>query len=227
MKYNYIIAIDGPAGSGKSTIARLVAKMLGILYIDSGAMYRAMTLYMIENHLLNTTQKLLQKHLNKIKITFINKKNKQLIFLNNKNVTNEIRSSKVTMCVSKVSAIGVVRKELVKRQKKLGQHNSIIMDGRDIGTTVFKNANLKIYLTASAYIRAKRRKLDLKKISEKANIKDLVTQIQNRDNYDSSRAISPLSKAQDAIVIDSSNLSIEEVLEKIIFFLPTTDSMSI
>ena len=208
---NYQIAIDGPAGSGKSTIAKLLAKKLGFLYIDSGAMYRAVTLYLIKNNLLNKSEKIISTHLKKIKINFKE---------NNKDVSKQIRSSLVNKNVSEVSSKRNIRKEMVKRQREIAKNCSVVMDGRDIGTTVFPQAGLKIYLTASPYVRAVRRKKDLEKLSEKISIKELIQQIQNRDNLDSSRAISPLSKAQDAIVIDSTNLTIDSVLNQINQFFP-------
>lgn len=179
-------------------------------------MYRAVTLYFIKNKLLETAGKMLKRYLKKIKIEFKD----SLIFLNKKNVTKGIRSLLVDKYVSKVSSKKIVRMEMVKTQKKFGINNSVIMDGRDIGTTVFPRAPLKIYLTASPYIRAKRRMKDLKQLGEKVKIQALVNQIQERDNIDSSRSVSPLSMAQDAVVIDSSNLTIDEVLEQINALLP-------
>ncbi|MBI1858621.1 MAG: (d)CMP kinase [Candidatus Melainabacteria bacterium] len=212
----YIIAIDGPAGSGKSTIAKFLANELGFLYIDSGAMYRAVTLYMLERRLLKLVDKKLKKHLQKIKIGFDNK----LVYLGNEDVTDKIRSSQVNKYVSEVSARKVVRKEMVKRQKEFGKHESIVMDGRDIGTQVFPHANLKIYLTASVEERARRRKKDMKKLGEDDSLSELIRQIYARDAYDSTRKISPLAKAQDAIVLDSTELSIRDVLKKIGLFVP-------
>ncbi|MBI3309534.1 MAG: (d)CMP kinase [Candidatus Melainabacteria bacterium] len=212
----YIIAIDGPAGSGKSTIAKFLANELGFLYIDSGAMYRAVTLYMLERRLFKLVDKKLKKHLQKIKIGFDNK----LVYLGNEDVTDKIRSSQVNKYVSEVSARKVVRKEMVKRQKEFGKHESIVMDGRDIGTQVFPHANLKIYLTASVEERARRRKKDMKKLGEDDSLSELIRQIYARDAYDSTRKISPLAKAQDAIVLDSTELSIRDVLKKIGLFVP-------
>lgn len=220
-KKHYQIAIDGPAGSGKSTIAKLIARKLGFLYIDSGAMYRAVTLYLIENKLLSLSETLLRKKIFKLKIDFENKKNIQCVYLNGRDVTSKIRTLAVNKLVSEVSARKVVREELVKRQREFVRYKPVVMDGRDIGSTVFKDADLKIYLTASSYIRAIRRKKDLKKLSEKISISELEKQIQARDDYDSSRAISPLCKTQDAVVIDSTSLSVEEVTEQICIFLPS------
>ena len=217
---NYQIAIDGPAGSGKSTIAKLLAKKLSVLYIDSGSMYRAITLYLINRQLLDLEEHFLKKQLKKIKIDFQLKNNNQRILLNNIDVTEKIRTSQVNKNVSKISAIGVVRKELVERQQQFAEVSSLVMDGRDIGTAVFPNAKIKIYLTASSLVRAKRRKQDLQKIGEKISIKELIKQIECRDYLDSSRAISPLVKAQDAILIDTSELNINEVINQITLLIP-------
>jgi len=214
----YKIAIDGPAGAGKSTIAKLLAKKLGFIYIDSGAMYRAVTLYMLRKELLKLGEKILLKNLKKLQIQF--KNNGQTILLNNKNVSKNIRSSNVNKYVSEVSAMRVVRKEMVKRQKEFGRTTSVVMDGRDIGTVVFKDANLKVYLTASVEERAIRRKKDFKKLGENLTLDDLKKNIQARDDYDSFRKISPLSKAHDAIIIDTSKLTVDQVLNKIMLLVP-------
>src|SRR3989338_2793438 len=140
MKKYYQIAIDGPAGAGKSTVAQILAKRLGFIYIDSGAMYRAVTLYLIENKLIDLPVSRLKKHVKKIKIDFISEKNHQLIYLNKKNVSKSIRSSSVNKLVSEVSSKKVVREEMVRRQKEFAKYNSVVMDGRDIGTNVFKDA---------------------------------------------------------------------------------------
>lgn len=220
MKKYYQIAIDGPAGSGKSTIAKLVARNMNFLYVDSGAMYRAVALYMIKNKLLNESESGLKKYLKKIKIDFkLNGKN-QLVFLNGKNVTKSIRLQMINKVVSEISAKKVIREEMVKRQKKFAFSSSVVMDGRDIGTAVFPGADLKIYLTASSLVRAKRRQKDFDRLGEKLSLKELEKQIHERDNYDSGRVISPLCKPQDAIVIDSSDLTINQVLEQISFLLP-------
>ena len=219
---NYQIAIDGPAGSGKSTIAKLLAKKLGFLYIDSGAMYRAITLYLIENNILNKPEGTITSILKKIKINFRKARNNQAVILNHKDVSKKIRSFLVNKNVSEVSSRKSIRRELVKRQKGIAKNQSVVMDGRDIGTTVLPKADLKIYLTASAYIRAIRRKKDMIKLSEKISTNELIKQIQKRDNLDSSRAISPLSKAPDAIIIDSTNLTIDDVLKQISCFLPSS-----
>ena len=216
----YIIAIDGPAGAGKSTIAKLLAKRSSFQYLDSGAMYRAITFYLMKRKLLTITNNKLKKIIRKVQISFVNRKDNQLVFLNNKNVTKKIRSQTVSKFVSEISSKKMVRNEIVKRLRKFTLCNSIVMDGRDIGTNVFKDANLKIYLSASCVVRAKRRLEDLKKIGEVVPLKQLINDIQKRDYYDATRIHSPLCKGQDAVVIDSSTLSIGEVLEQINIFLP-------
>lgn len=215
----YIIAIDGPAASGKSTVAKLLANKLSFLYLDSGALYRTITLYMIYKRLLNKKEAGIKRYLNKIKIDYLVKPNPK-ISLNGKDVTEQIRKSLVNKYVSEISSKNVVRKEVNIRLKELAKLNLVVIDGRDIGTEVFKDANLKIYLTASSNERAIRRLKDLKKLKEKNTFKKVLEKIKYRDYYDSTRAISPLSKAQDSVVIDSTNLSIKEVLDKICFFLP-------
>lgn len=221
LKSNYVIAIDGPAGAGKSTIAKLLSNKLRCTYIDSGAMYRAITLYMLENKLIDLPPVNLKQHIKKIKIKFTANGKKQNVYLNGKNVTKQIRSSIVNSYVSYVSSIAMVRKELVRQQRKLAKNVCIVMDGRDIGTNVFRNANLKIYLTANAKVRALRRMKDFKKIGEKVNLINLIRDIQNRDNYDSSRKLSPLCRPQGAVVIDSTNLTVNDILSYIVLFLPT------
>lgn len=216
---HYVITIDGPAASGKSTVAKLLANELGFLYLDSGAFYRTITLYMIYKKLLDKNETLIKRALQRIKIDYVLKVNPNM-FLNGKNVTREIRSSIVNKSVSEVSTKRVVREEVNKRLKKLARSNSVVIDGRDIGTKVFKDANLKIYLTASSSERAKRRLKDLKRLKEKIVFKKVFEEIKYRDYYDSSRAISPLSKAHDSVVIDSTDLGIKEVLNKICFFSP-------
>lgn len=220
MKRYYQIAVDGPAGAGKSTIAKELAKKLGFLYVDSGAFYRVITLYFLKHKLLNKSKQEIKNKLKLMQISIKEKKGGNKIFLNKQDVTNEIRKSKITRYVSDVSAINAVRKEVVKRLKNISSIGNVVMDGRDIGSNVFKNASLKIYLTASSHVRAKRRMKDLKIFKEKVVLKDLIWQINERDNLDSSRNISPLVKAQDAIVIDTTDLTVEGVLNRILCFLP-------
>lgn len=207
-----IIAIDGPAGAGKSTIAKKVADNLGYVYIDTGAMYRAFTYELLTSSISLSDIEEITKVLEKTNIEFKNNE----IFLNNLNVTNEIRSKNVTANVSAVSAIPQVREKLVDLQRKIASESNSILDGRDIGTVVFPNAELKIFLTASVKIRALRRYNELIAKDKNIDINEIEAEIEKRDKLDSSRETSPLIKAADAIEIDTSDLSIDEVANTIL-----------
>lgn len=207
-----IIAIDGPAGAGKSTIAKKVADRLGYIYIDTGAMYRAFTYELLISSISLSDIEEITKVLEKTNIEFKNNE----IFLNNLNVTNEIRSKNVTANVSAVSAIPQVREKLVNLQRKIASESNSILDGRDIGTVVFPNAELKIFLTASVKIRALRRYNELIAKDKNIDINEIEAEIEKRDKLDSSRETSPLIKAADAIEIDTSDLSIDEVANTIL-----------
>lgn len=210
-----IIAIDGPAGSGKSTTAKLLAKKLGYLYIDTGAMYRAVTLYAIKNNLLDDEKKIidLANQLN-IQLKFENGQTK--VSVNGKDVTEEIRSLEVNQNVSPVSKIEGVRKILVQKQKQMGKNGGVVMEGRDITTVVFPNADVKIYLTASIDERARRRALEFAQKGQQVDIEQVKQNILERDRIDSSRDVSPLTKSPDAVEIDTSHLSIEQQVEQIL-----------
>lgn len=215
MSEKLIIAIDGPAGSGKSTTAKLLAKKLGYLYIDTGAMYRAVTLYAIKNNLLDDEKKIidLASQLN-IELKFENGQTK--VSVNGKDVTEEIRSLEVNQNVSPVSKIEGVRKILVQKQKQMGKNGGVVMEGRDITTVVFPNADVKIYLTASIDERARRRALEFAQKGQQVDIEQVKQNILERDRIDSSRDVSPLTKSPDAVEIDTSNLSIEQQVEQIL-----------
>ena len=205
---NFIIALDGPSGSGKSTIANILAKKLKISYLNTGSMYRAVTLFFLENNI---------KKSDKIDIDLLRKINIDIkedkVFLNEKDVSDKIRNKEVTENVSWVSSISLVRKYLVDIQRKISQNKSIILDGRDIGTVVFPNAKYKFFLVASSEVRAKRR-YEQNEIDKP--LEEIQKDIEKRDYLDSHREISPLKKAEDAIEIDSSNLTIDETIEEII-----------
>ncbi len=210
-----IIAIDGPAGSGKSTTAKIVAEKLGYVYIDTGAMYRAVTLaWLRQNDLLE--ENLICSMLTGINIKLKTSENGQKTFLNNEDVSEEIRKPGVTKFVSPISAIGCVREKLVEMQRKLGENGGVVMDGRDIGTVVFPNAELKIFLVASVEARAKRRYLELYSKGFLESEENIKIQIIERDKFDSSRKISPLMKAHNAVEVDTSSLTIAEQTNRVL-----------
>ncbi|MFR6454751.1 (d)CMP kinase [Peptoniphilus lacrimalis] len=204
------IAIDGPAGSGKSTVAKKIAEKLNIIYIDTGAMYRAITL-----KLKDIDKKYYQEACTNTNIEFINNK----IFLDGKDVSSQIRSEEISKLTSDISKIDFVRKKLVSIQKEIADKNSVVMEGRDITTVVLPDADYKFYLNASPEIRAKRRTLQLKEKGLNADYKEIIRDIKKRDNNDIKRENSPLKVADDAIVIDSSNLTAEESIEKILSYI--------
>lgn len=213
-----IIAIDGPAASGKSTTAKKVAQRLGFLHIDTGAMYRAVTLYCIQNEIpIDQEQKVISS-LSKIGIE-LNPTGG--IFLNGKDVSQEIRTEAVSQLVSPVSAIGTVRKDLVLRQRATAESADVVMEGRDIGTRVFPDAEFKFFLIADVQERGHRRYLELKNRGTDCRLEDIVSELIERDRYDSTRKHSPLRKANDAIEIDTTHLDIDEQVSKIVDFVNT------
>ncbi|MGQ9819188.1 MAG: (d)CMP kinase [Candidatus Kapaibacteriales bacterium] len=209
-----IIAIDGPAGSGKSTTARLLAQRLGYLYIDTGAMYRAVTFFWLRSRL-PLKESVIESILPQINIELKQKNDFLHIILNGKDVSSEIRSPEVTQYVSPISAFPSVRRFLVNLQRKYGNHGGVVLDGRDIGTVVFPNAHLKIFLTADLDERVCRRLKELREKGFIINVEDVRRQILERDRIDSSREHSPLRKSEDAILIDTTNLTIDEQVNKI------------
>ncbi len=211
-----IIAIDGPAGSGKSTAAIGVAKRLGITYLDTGAMYRAVTFGLIENGINFKDLSKIEKFLEKIEIQFSENKTGMLLSLNGHDVTKEVRSALVTNNVSEVSALKIVRESMVLIQRKMAESDNCILEGRDIGTVVFPNADYKFFLIADEKARAERRLEDLRAIGEHSSVEEVMIDLMNRDNKDSTRLHSPLKKSDDAIIIDTSDLEINEVIDKIV-----------
>ena len=210
MSKGLIIAIDGPAGSGKSTSAKLIAKKLGYVYIDTGAMYRAITYLALENEAINDESRIIELARN-CKIDLDYKDGEVIVRLNDRNVSKEIRSAEVNSHVSDVSKISEVRKVLVEKQRDMGaKGNGVVMEGRDIGTVVFPNADLKIFLTASLDIRANRRTKEYNENGSKVLVDDIKNNLSNRDKIDSSRNDSPLTKASDAVEVDTTNVTIDE-----------------
>ncbi len=210
------IAIDGPAGAGKSTIAKKVAKELGFIYVDTGAMYRAMALFFIRQNVKPEEQEKVETLCRQAKITICYKDGQQLVLLNGEDVTGLIRQEEVGNMASATSAIPQVRAQLLSLQQDLANSENVVMDGRDIGTVVLPDAQVKIYLTASAKVRAARRCLELTQRGEAADEAVIEAQIIERDQRDMNREISPLRQAQDAVLVDSSEMNIEEVVEKIL-----------
>lgn len=212
-----IIAIDGYSACGKSTTAREVARELNYKYIDSGAMYRAVTLYFLEHHVAITNPKEVDKALREIRITFmVNPRGVTETFLNGINVERAIRKMRISENVSQVSAIRAVRVAMVEQQRKLGKDRGIVMDGRDIGTVVFTEAELKIFLTADVLVRAFRRQRELLERDDLVDIDTIIENLQKRDSIDSSREESPLVKAADAVGIDTTHITIEEQVDEVI-----------
>ncbi len=210
------IAIDGPAGAGKSTIAKKVAKELGFIYVDTGAMYRAMALFFIRQNVKPEEKEKVETLCRQAKITICYKDGQQLVLLNGEDVTGLIRQEEVGNMASATSAIPQVRAQLLSLQQDLANSENVVMDGRDIGTVVLPDAQVKIYLTASAKVRAARRCLELTQRGEAADEAVIEAQIIERDQRDMNREISPLRQAQDAVLVDSSEMNIEEVVEKIL-----------
>ncbi|MBT3590185.1 MAG: (d)CMP kinase [Candidatus Marinimicrobia bacterium] len=211
-----IIAIDGPAASGKSTTAKGVSRILRIPYLDTGSMYRAITHIVITKNIDITQPVELKILLSDIQIRFEIVNGENCIFINNENVSSLIRSTEVTLFVSAVSAIPEIRKSMVELQRAIGKENGCVIEGRDIGTVVFPNADYKFFLVADVKVRAERRLVDLEKLGETKSLDDLMFEIEKRDLLDSSREHSPLRQAKDAIEIDTSLLSISEQIEKIV-----------
>ena len=210
------IAIDGFSSCGKSTMAKDLAKKLGYVYVDTGAMYRAVTLYAMRNGLFNADGSVktadLERQMNKINITFkLNKTAERPdTYLNNELVENDIRTLEVSNHVSQIAAVPFIREAMVAQQQRMGKDKGVVMDGRDIGTTVFPEAKLKVFVTASAEVRAQRRYDELKEKGMPADFNDILKNVQERDYIDSHREVSPLRKAPDAIELDNSHMTIAE-----------------
>ena len=212
----YNIAIDGPAGAGKCTIAKMAAKKLDFIYVDTGAMYRAMALYFLRREIDAKDEKKIAEACEHINVTIAYQEGEQQVLLNGENVNAFIRTEEVSMMTSNTSKYPAVREKLLYLQRELAAANNVIMDGRDIGTCVLPDAELKIYLTASASERAKRRYLEQKERGVESDLAQIERDIIARDEQDMNREIAPLKQAEDAIYLDTSDMTIEEVVTKIV-----------
>lgn len=212
-----VIAIDGYSACGKSTTAKEVARILGYRYIDSGAMYRAVTLYFLDNHVSLSNPRDITKALSQIHISFkVNSKGISETYLNNLNVEKEIRKMRISEKVSPVSAIKDVRVAMVEQQRRMGKEKAIVMDGRDIGTVVFPNAELKFFMTADMVVRAIRRQKELLENDRLVDLDEVIENIAQRDKIDTTRKESPLRQAPDAIVIDTTHITIDEQVDEVV-----------
>ena len=214
MSYN--IAIDGPAGAGKSTIAKLVAKKRGYIYVDTGAMYRAMALYLLRNGVDTSDTAAIAKACQNADISIAYQNGEQVVLLNGENVNAYLRTEEVGNMASVSSAVPEVRKKLVELQQELAAREDVVMDGRDIGTVVLPHADAKVYLTASTHTRAMRRFLELQEKGQTADLEKIEADIADRDYRDMHRETSPLRQAEDAVLVDSSEMTIEQVVERIL-----------
>lgn len=210
------IAIDGPAGAGKSTIAKKVAKELDFIYVDTGAMYRSMALYFIRKQVKAAEVDKIITLLPEIHVTIAYENGEQHVYLNGEDVSALIRNEEVSQMTSSISTIPEVREKLLDLQRDLAKENNVLMDGRDIGTCVLPNAQLKIYLTASVEVRAKRRYDEMVEKGMECNLGELEASIKERDYRDMNREVAPLKQAEDAVLLDTSDMNIEEVVNAII-----------
>ena len=213
---NKEIAIDGPAGAGKSTIAKRVAEKLGLIYVDTGAMFRAIALYMTGKCVKSNDTDKVKEGLNNIRLDIVYENGEQQIILNDENVSRLIRNPEISKAASSFAQVPEVRERLLILQRELADKRPVVMDGRDIGTKVLPSASVKIFLTADVRVRAERRYKELTEKGEKVNLEDIMSDIKSRDEQDMNRKVSPLVQAGDAVLVDTSSLSIDEVVDAII-----------
>lgn len=213
---SFIVAIDGPTSSGKSTVSNFIAQKLNFEYIQTGAMYRCVALGLLQNNIQLNDEAKIKKMLNNMNIKFLNDRENQIVIMNNKDVTEKIRTKEVTDYTSKVASIILVRHKMLEIQRRMGQNSNVIMEGRDVGTNVFPNANVKFFLTAKPSIRARRKQRELEKIGEKLEFSSVLDSIYKWDKDAIERKEGALKRAKDSIYIDSSEMSIKELEEKMI-----------
>lgn len=212
---SFCVAIDGPAGAGKSTVAKTVAKEKGLHYVDTGAMYRAMSLYMVRNGIDSRDEAAVTAVLSEVNVEVAYEDGVQLMFLNGENVTGQIRTEEIGMVTSNISKYRPVREKLVAMQQKLAEQMDVVMDGRDIGTCVLPEADVKIYLTASVAVRAKRRYKEFLEAGQNVTLEEVEEKIKTRDYQDMHRENSPLVQAEDAVYLDSSDMTLAQVVKAI------------
>lgn len=213
MSKNIVVAIDGYSSCGKSTLAKALAKKLHFVYIDSGAMYRAVTVYFLRNNTDLTNEREVEKALDAIHLNFHSRDYQTHITLNDEDISEEIRQMAVSEMVSEVSAVKAVRIEMVKQQQRLGRSKNIVMDGRDIGTVVFPDADIKLFMTADPKIRAERRYKELIEKGDDVTLEEIFNNLAHRDYLDTTREESPLTRAEDAIILDNTSINEEQQLE--------------
>ena len=211
----YNVAVDGPAGAGKSTIAKLVAKKKGYIYVDTGAMFRALAIHFLKKNILPEDKDNIAEACKDVEVSIAYENDAQQVYLNGENVTSKLRTEEVGNMASRISSVPEVRTKLLELQRELAKSKDVIMDGRDIGTVILPNADVKIYLTASVYTRAKRRFDELTEKGETCNFDAIAKDIEDRDYRDMNREIAPLKQADDAILVDSSDMTIQEVVDTI------------
>jgi CMP/dCMP kinase len=216
---NKVIAIDGPAGAGKSTTARILAARLGYQYLDTGAMYRSLTYFALKHRVAPSDEDKLTALANSVELHFETREDVNRVFINGEDVTTQIRTPEVTLHVSEVSAHSGVRRAMVAKQQEIGKGGGIVAEGRDTTTVVFPKADVKIYLQASVKERAQRRLIDLSRMNIATTLEEQMADIERRDAHDSGRRHSPLTKAPDAYVVDTSNCTIEDQVERILTLL--------
>jgi len=214
-----VITIDGPAGSGKSTVAKILAKKLGYTYLDTGAMYRAVALLVKEKGISLEDRSLLKKVCESMKIRFVYQGEEQKIFLEERDISEEIRTSEIDLLSSDVSSIREVRDVMTALQRKIAENHNLVAEGRDMGTVVFPNARIKFFLTASFDTRVMRRYTERKNKGEDISLERIKEELAKRDAQDQSRSLAPLKPAEDAVIIDTSQLSIKEVVDKMLFYI--------
>ena len=207
------IAIDGPAGAGKSSIAKILAKKLGYIYVDTGALYRAVGYFVVSKNISTTDADAVTEYLNLIRVEMKYVDGQQRVFINDEDVTEKIRTAEISMAASNVSAIPKVREFLFDLQQNIAKTNNVVMDGRDIGTVVLPNADVKIFLTASPEERAKRRYKELIEKGQQVTFEDVLADVKTRDHNDSTRATAPLKQADDAVLVDTSDLDFDQSVE--------------